>query len=154
MGISYGFTPEAMKSDAPDDWPIRPGYWLSRPLVANYGAYYRLPFGRAESLEDRIRSSTAFGYDEATHQFRLPPAGARPELSIYASEASSDTGVHFAPAQLVSQMLLLTILSRDSGRDISLNQVDLRVAIGWPLLGTPNSEARDPRAYFSIGGQF
>lgn len=124
VGLSYGFSPEVMKDDEgpPSNWPLRPGYWLSRPLIANYGAYYRLPFGTPESVEERIRSSASFGFDEVSRQFRLPPAGSRPELSVYASEASSDTGVQYTPSKLVSQTPLLTIVSRDSGRDVSLNQ--------------------------------
>jgi hemolysin activation/secretion protein len=71
VGLSYGFTPEAFKSDG-----LVSDRLFNRPLIANYGAYYRLPFGSPESLEDRIASSSGrFGYDEATRQFRLPPAG-------------------------------------------------------------------------------
>jgi hemolysin activation/secretion protein len=92
FGLSYGFTPEAMKSDGFAD-----DFFINRPLISYGGAYYRLPLGGAESVQDRINSSTRFGYDEAAHQFNLPPAGSRADLTVYASASSSDTGVKRGP---------------------------------------------------------
>ena len=117
MGVSYGFSPEEYKTDG-----LFHDYLLNRPLIANLGAYYRLPLGEAESVARRLASSSGFGYDEATHQFRLPPAGARPDLSFFASTASSDTGVQFGPARVVSQTPLLTIVSQDSGQNLSVDR--------------------------------
>jgi hemolysin activation/secretion protein len=120
IGVFYGFTPEAFKSGGLVD-----DYVLNRPLIANYGGYYRMPFGAAESINDTINNSPVkFGYDEATHQFRLPPAGARPDLTVYASGASSDTGVKFGPRSRVgtNENPLLTIYSQDSGQDITINE--------------------------------
>ncbi len=34
------------------------------------------------------------------------------------------------------------------------NHVDMRITVGWPLLDSANTRAGDPRAYFSLGGQF
>jgi hemolysin activation/secretion protein len=34
------------------------------------------------------------------------------------------------------------------------NRFDLRVVVGWPLRDSGNTSANDPRAYFSLGGQF
>jgi len=116
MGLSYGFTPQEYKAPG-----LVPNYGLNQPLIAYGGAYYRMPFGSAESVQERINSSTRFGFDEATRQFRLPPAGNRPDLSVFASGSSSDTGVKLGPAVTVSQTPLLTIVSQDSGRDLSLN---------------------------------
>lgn len=116
-GVSYGFSPEAFKEGG-----LVPDYFFNRPLVANYGAYYRLPFGNPDSVEQQIAGSTRFGFDEATRQFRLPPAGARPDLSVFVSAASSDTGVQFSPVSVVSQTPLLTILSRDSGQNLTVNE--------------------------------
>lgn len=119
LGLSYGFTPEAFKSPGPVSDVL-----LNRPLIANYGAYYRLPFGEPESVQGRIeRSEGRFGYDEATHQFRLPPAEGRPDLTVYWSGSSSDTGVKYTPASMVSQTPLLTIQSRDSGQNLTFNSV-------------------------------
>jgi len=112
-GLSYGFSPEAMKLESPT-----PDFLLNRPQVAFYGGYYRLPFGEPESVEEQIRANRAFGFDEGSRQFRLPPAGARPDLTFFANAASTDTGVQLAPGRVVSQTPLLTIVSRDSGRSL------------------------------------
>ena len=117
IGLSYGFTPEDFK-----DGEISPDYGLNRPLIANLGAYYRLPFGTPESVAERIAATRGFGFDEATRQFRLPPPGGRPDLSLFASASSIDTGVQYGPARIVSQTPLLTIVSQDSGRNLSVNE--------------------------------
>ena len=116
LGLSYGFTPEEYKSG-----DQLPDYLLNRPLIAYYGGYYRIPFGTADASGQRINSNTSFGYDEATRQFRLPPAGGRPDLTLFGSISSSDTGVQYGPATVVSQTPLLTIVSQDSGQDLSVN---------------------------------
>ena len=132
LGISYGFSPEAFKTDG-----LVPDYLFNRPLVSYYGAYYRLPFGSAESVSEQISRSTSFGYDEATHQFRLPPAGARPDFTLFASASSSDTGVKLGPASTVSQTPLLTIVSQDSGENLSVNEsVGGRLNLPFPLSDT------------------
>lgn len=117
VGVSYGFSPEAFKSEG-----VVTDYIVNRPLIANYGAYYRLPLGNAESVGEQMASSTRFGFDEATRQFRLPPAGSRPDLSFFASAASSDTGVQRGSATIVSKTPLLTIVSQDTGQNISINE--------------------------------
>jgi hemolysin activation/secretion protein len=119
IGLSYGFTPEEFKAGGKE-----PDYILNRPLVANYGAYYRIPIGGAESISDRIQNSTGFGYDEATHQFRVPPAGGRPDLTIYASVSSSDTGIKYGPEKLVGTNNTpdYTLTSQETGQNLSLNQ--------------------------------
>ncbi len=117
LGLSYGFTPEEFKSEG-----LTTDYLLNRPLIANFGAYYRMPFGEAAPVEKQIGASAGrFGYDEATRQFRLPPAGARPDLTFFASGSSSDTGVKFGRQNLVSQTPLLTIVSQDSGQNLTIN---------------------------------
>jgi len=113
VGFSYGFSPEAYKNPTPDL-----DFLLNRPLVAFYGGYYRLPLGEPESVDEQIRANRAFGFDEASRQYRLPPAGAQPDLTFFASAASTDTGVQFTPGRVVSETPLLTIVSRDSGRNV------------------------------------
>jgi len=114
LGVFYGFTPEAFKEGSLVD-----DYLLNRPLVANYGAYYRIPLGQVESVQERISSSANFGYNEATHQFRLPPPGGRPDLTFSVSGSSSDTGVSHGPQKLVSQTPLLTVISQDTGQELT-----------------------------------
>ncbi len=57
LDFSYGFTPEAFKAGG-----SMADYVLNRPLIANGGAYYRLPFGDAESVA---------GTDQQLHRLRL-----------------------------------------------------------------------------------
>lgn len=132
FGLSYGFTPEEFKEGG-----IVTDYLFNRPLIANYGAYYRMPFGEAKSTEDIINSSGSFGYDEATRQFRLPPAGARPDITVFASASSSDTGIKYSNPVTVAQTPLLTILSRDSGQDLTINEgLGARVSVPYAISDT------------------
>jgi hemolysin activation/secretion protein len=129
LGLSYSFTPEQFKPEG-----LVPDRLLNRPLVANYGAYYRLPFGQTESVAEQLNRSSAFGFDEATRQFRLPPPGARPDVTFFASAASSDTGLQLGPANPVSQTPLLSIVSQDAGRNLSINEsVGARLNLPWVL---------------------
>lgn len=112
-GFFYGFSPESFKNPTPDL-----DFLLNRPQVAFYGGYYRLPLGQPESVEQQIRANPGFGFDEGSRQFRLPPASSRADISFFANAASVDTGVQFTPDTLVSQTPLLTIVSRDSGRNV------------------------------------
>ncbi|MBC8097025.1 MAG: BamA/TamA family outer membrane protein [Akkermansiaceae bacterium] len=117
LGLSYGFTPEEFKSEG-----LVPDYFFNRPLVSNFGAYYRLPYGTPDSIEERIAGSPRFGYDEATRQFRLPPAGARPDVTVYASASQSDTGIKLGELNTVADTPLLKIRSQDSGQNLSINE--------------------------------
>lgn len=127
VGASYGFSPEEYKAPG-----LVTDYGFNRPLIANLGGYYRFPFGSPRSVEERIASDGKFGFDEATRQFRLPPASGRPEVSVFGSTSSSDTGVQNGPTSLVSQTPLLTILSRDSGRNVTANDsAGARLSLPW-----------------------
>jgi hemolysin activation/secretion protein len=117
IGVSYGFSPEKFKTEGLFD-----DYIFNRPQVAYYGAYYRVPLGSAPSVAEEISGSSQFGYNEATHEFRLPPVGGRPDLSFFASASSSDTGVKFGSETVVSRTPLLTIVSRDAGQNLSVNE--------------------------------
>ena len=57
-------------------------------LIASYSGYYRMPLTRAEvPWSNRLRAvPPAFGYNEATHKFNLPPAhGSARKSYLYAS---------------------------------------------------------------------
>ncbi|MFO1511710.1 MAG: POTRA domain-containing protein [Verrucomicrobiota bacterium] len=140
IGIFYGFTPEDFKNPKPD-----PDYFFNRPLVANFGAYYRIPFGEVQSVQQQLNEGTSFGYDEATKTFRLPPPGSRPDLTFSVSGSSSDTGVNYGPTTVVSQTPLLTILSRDSGQDLTVDQ-----SAGFNL-NLPRALSDTRRINFSLG---
>src|SRR5208283_3240040 len=95
------------------------------PQVASYSGYYRLPLGGYSSVQDQVNANPgSFGYNEITHQFSLPAATGRPELTLYGSRSTSDTGVQFGPATLVTSPSnkLFTIVSQDSGENITLTE--------------------------------
>ncbi|MCC7375547.1 MAG: BamA/TamA family outer membrane protein [Verrucomicrobiales bacterium] len=129
-GLSYGFSPEAYK---PGD--LDRGFPLDRPQIAYYGAFYRMPLGAPSSVADRIAGQPGFGYDEASRQFLLPAASARPELSLYGSFASSDTGLQSGPATIVTHTPLLTIVSQDTGRNLSENG-SAGARLQWPVVSS------------------
>lgn len=128
LGISYTFTP--VNFHQPGDY-----YWwpLDRPLVANYSAYYRLPLGEAQSVQQQIDESDGhFGYNEVTHQFQLPPPSGRPELTFYASRAVTDTGVQFNSPTNQTLSPLVSLFSIDAGQNVTLNE-ELGGKLAWPL---------------------
>ena len=87
FGVQYSFSPQSYKSG--DSWN-----WYDLPSVANYGGFYRLPLGAGSPVEGQIaKPGGSFGYDEATRQFRLPAGSGQPELNLYASRSTIDTGV-------------------------------------------------------------
>lgn len=99
LGLQYSFSPDQYKTG--NQWNF-----YDRPLVANYSAFYRIPLGTPESLEDKIESNPgSFGYDEATRKFNLPPASGQAEVNIYASRSTIDTGVNASPTSLLSDTL-------------------------------------------------
>ena len=87
LGVQYGFSPEQYKTG--DQWDF-----YDQPVVAYYSAFYRMPLGNPEAIQNTVaRKPDNFGYSEATRQFRLPPPSGQPELTIYGSRATVDTGV-------------------------------------------------------------
>lgn len=86
FGLQYSFSPEFYKSG--NQWDF-----YDRPVVANYSAFYRLPLGNPQAIQDIVANSTGnFGYDEATRKFNLPPPTGRPDFTLFASRSSIDTG--------------------------------------------------------------
>ncbi len=114
VGFSYGFSPQEYKDPKPE-----PDLLLNRPLVSYFSTYYRMPLGKADSVEQQISTSGNFGYNEATRQFVLPPSGSRPELVFFGSAAPMDTGVQYGPERIVTQTPLLTIVSQDTGQNLT-----------------------------------
>jgi hemolysin activation/secretion protein len=88
IGLQYSFSPEDFKGS--DSWAL-----YDKPLVANYSAFYRMPLASPEPIAEQIANQPgSFGYDEATRRFHLPPPSGVPELNIYASRSTIDTGVN------------------------------------------------------------
>ena len=143
IGLSYGFTPQAVKSGG-----MVSGYGLNQPLIAYFGAFYRIPLPNARTLVERVDNSARFGYDEATHQFHLPPPSAIPDFTLYTSGSSSDTGVKWGERSVVSRTSLLSIDSQDSGQNLSENGA-LGGRYTHPLLSGAKSHLS-----FSASGEF
>ena len=122
IGLSYGFTLEQFKGGDAN--------LFDQPLLANYSAFYRLPLGSRRSLPAEVDANPGrFGYDESSHQFRLPPTTGRPELNIFASRSTTDTGIKLTPLKEVNPPPI-ALYSQDSGQDISTTEsVGFRVSV-------------------------
>lgn len=130
LGLAYSFTPQEMKSMG-----NTPDYGFNQPLISSYSAFYRIPLPGSDAVS-APENSSRFGYQEATHQFLLPPAQTSAELNIYASASASDTGVQWSPASVVSQSALQTTLSQDSGESVQDNQ-NVGAQYHFPLMAGP-----------------
>jgi len=118
IGFQYGFSPQQLKSDYRNaSTPF------DDPLIANYSAYYRLPLGNVVSAQDQIDARpNSFGYNEATHQFQLPPSSGRPDVTFYASRSTVDTGIQYGEKSTIVSVPLLTVISQDTGENTTLNE--------------------------------
>ncbi len=139
IGVQYSFSPQSYKSG--DSWN-----WYDLPSVANYGGFYRLPLGAGAPVEGQIANqSGSFGYDEATRQFRLPAASGQPELNLYASRSTIDTGV----TTVFSENLYNT-----NGNTLDRNDVQQGITINDALgarLSLPLSASASFQSGFSTG---
>ena len=125
VGIQYNFTPEQLKNS--DPYYATP---FDNPLIANYSAYYRLPLGGYNSVEQQVDANPgSFGYNEITHQFQVPPPTGRPELTLYASRSTSDTGVQMGSPNVIigatpsgNSTNLEAIGSQTAGENVTLNE--------------------------------
>ena len=138
IGVQYNFSVEELKGGK--DYVTTP---LDNPLVVNYSGYYRMPLGGYSSVQNEVNAHPgSFGYNEATHQFNLPPPTGRPELTFYASRAVSDTGVQngqvgFAtpPSVFTNNGVIYSPLSfttNSAGDNITVNE-DLGLKLVMPL---------------------
>jgi hemolysin activation/secretion protein len=129
MGVQYTFSEQEYKSG---------GNWnpYDRPLVANYSGFYRLPLSSPDSLaEAAARSAGKFGYNEATRKFVLPPATGAPELNIYASGSTIDTGVLQGTAKTIFTGTNGNIAQQTIHQDLTYNNaLGFRLTQPWPEL--------------------
>ncbi|NBR84079.1 MAG: helix-turn-helix domain-containing protein [Proteobacteria bacterium] len=141
VGFQYGFSPEMFKQQNP-----LTSRFFDAPLIANYSTYYRMPLGGPEALRPLAAANPgAFGYDEATKQFKLPPSSGNPELSFFASRSTTDTGTKFGPTNNITRTAFLTIDSFDSGQDLSKNE-----SFGWRV-SLPLPEFSGIKSSFAAG---
>ena len=144
IGASYSFTP--VNFGTANTYYFSP---LDYPLIANESAYYRMPLGRAESVQQQIDESHGrFGYNEVTHQFQLPPPSGRPEANVYASRAVSDTGIQLGAPNIVTTSSLLQIGHQTAGENVTLNE-----SIGFKL-SLPLPQIQQISSTFSVGADF
>ncbi len=127
IGLGYNFSPQMMK---PDGYGTR---FYDQPAVASYSGYYRLPLGAADGLRETYEQMPVnFGYDEATHRFNLPPMTGSPELIVYASRSTTDTGSRLGPLTTITDTATLNVTSQTAERDPS-STADLGARIILPL---------------------
>jgi len=125
LGIQYSFSPEQFK----------PGSWdfYDMPAVANYSAFYRLPLGSPEPIADLIASKPSnFGYNEATHQFNLPPSTGRPELNFFGSRSTIDNGVTTLSSTMLYNTNGNSLEQTVEHQDTTVNQ-DVGLRLSLPL---------------------
>ena len=143
IGVQYSFTPEQFK--LLDNYSATP---FDNPLIANYSAYYRLPIGGYNSVQDQVNASPgSFGYSEATHRFDLPPATGRPELTFFASRSTSDTGVQLGRSGFASPPVTnftssgtpyipFAFTTNSAGQNITLNEgLGAKLSLPMPAVG-------------------
>jgi len=127
FGIQYGFSPEAYKAGTQWDF-------YDQPLVADYSAFYRLPVGNPEPIEEMVANNPGnFGYNEATRQFRLPPPSGATELNLYASRATIDTGLEtLKDDTLFNVPLVRVVTQQEFQQGITINE-DVGFQLTRPL---------------------
>ena len=130
LGLQYGFSPQQFKDG---DWPL-----YDEPLVANYGLFYRLPLGNPQSIDDMIASKPgSFGYDEATHKINLPPPNGQPDMTVFASRSTIDTGLLSLSSTPIVNTPSLTVSQQNVQQDVTVNQ-DIGARWSVPLV-TPDN---------------
>jgi hemolysin activation/secretion protein len=125
LGVQYGFSPEGYKVG---DWNF-----FDRPLVANYGGFYRMPIGEFSAIEPLVTSGVGnFGYDEATRQFRLPSPSGQPELNFFASRSTIDTGLMTVYSALLYNTNGNSLHRQDVQQDLTINS-DVGARFSMPI---------------------
>jgi hemolysin activation/secretion protein len=132
LGVQYSFSPEVFKTGT--EWG-----WYDRPLVANFSGFYRMPLGNPESIADIIESEPGtFGYNEATRKFNIPPPSGSPELNIYASRSTIDTGLEASPQMTIfDDPGVRQVFSQNFQEDLTINnQAGFRISEPTPASDT------------------
>ena len=139
VGVQYSFSPGDNKTG---DWNF-----YDRPLVANYGGFYRIPLGGMGSVEETVETAPgSFGYDEATRKFNLPPPSGRTELNIYASRSTIDTGLETLSSRQIANITnAIRITEQDVQDDLTINN-DIGANLTFPVLSTAKTQSS-----FSLG---
>lgn len=141
LGFQYNFSPERYKTG--QQWAF-----YDKPLVANYSGFYRLPLADPESIEDVIKANPgSFGFSEASRKFVLPNPTGVPELNLYASRATIDSGLIQTPVFSSSGSGSSTngssapsLTENNFQEDLTVNQ-DIGARLTIPVRGTDNFQS-------------
>jgi len=126
VGVQYSFSPEDYKTGK--QWSF-----YDEPLVANYSTFYRMPLGNPSSVAEVVAPNVGnFGYDEATRRFNLPPPSGQPELNVYASRSTIDTGVESLLNKLILDTGTNSLRRQDFQQELTVNN-DLGSRLTLPL---------------------
>ena len=125
FGLEYNFSPQVYKQDN-----YLPNF-LDQPMAASYSGFYRLPIGSAKSLREVYDPLPVdFGYDEITHQFRLPTPSGQSELIVFASRSASDTDPSYSPLTVLTNTVKTDITQQFAQRNLTFNN---DVGARWTL---------------------
>jgi hemolysin activation/secretion protein len=139
LGVQYSISPELYKQGPQWDF-------YDRPQVANYSAFYRIPIGSPEAIADVVASQPgSFGFNEATRKFVLPPSLGLPELTMYASRSTIDTGVLATTPTNIIANSDEELSSQTTHQDVTVNE-----GLGFRL-SMPVQEFLDIRSTVSAG---
>jgi len=117
LGFDYNFSPQAYKSSGDAN-----SFPLDLPQVASFSGFYRLPLGSDSGLREGYdQKPAAFGYDEASHKFNLPPPSGRPDLTFYGSHSSSDTSLQYGPLKSIYNTNIVDISQQDVTHSPTVN---------------------------------
>jgi hemolysin activation/secretion protein len=115
-GLEYNFSPQAFKTE--NQLPR----FYDQPQIASGSAFYRIPLGSAENLQETYdRLPADFGYDPISHTFRQPPSSGAPDFTFYGSRSSSETPVRYGPITLVTEDVRANITSQPAEQDFIVN---------------------------------
>jgi hemolysin activation/secretion protein len=143
LGVQYGFSPQNYKTGRQWDF-------YDQPLVANYSAFYRMPLGNPEAIEDVVANKPgSFGYNEATRKFNLPPPSGQPELNVFASRSTIDTGLQTLSSSVLYNVPGVRTITQDTV------QQDLTITSdAGARLSTPLNATSDFRSDVSGGADY
>jgi len=117
IGIEYNFSPQDLKTF---DTGSR---FYDQPAVASYSGFYRIPLGPGENYRETTeRLPVDFGYDQITHQFRLPPPTGGAELILYGSRSTSEIPPYFGAVTPIASNQLSTITQQTEERDTTYSE--------------------------------
>jgi hemolysin activation/secretion protein len=127
-GLQYSFSEEDFKRG--NQWNF-----FDRPLVANYSGFYRLPLAGPESMSNTVASHPGtFGYNEATRKFEMPPPSDTPELTVFGSRSTIDSGVVSGGVTRLFTGPVRTIDQQTDHQDLTVNE-GLGFRLSEPLPG-------------------